>query len=33
MKKERGRAIPQEMFGKIHDERIWTVGLIQDIVT
>ncbi len=30
MKKERGRAIPQEMFGKIHDERICTVGLIKD---
>ncbi len=30
MKKGRGRAIPQEMFGKIHDDRIWTVGLIKD---
>ncbi len=30
MKKERGRAIPQEMFGKIHDERICTIGWIKD---
>ncbi len=30
MKKGRGRAIPQEMFGKIHDETICTIGLIQD---
>ncbi len=33
MENERGRAIPQELFGKIHDERICTVGLIKDIVT
>ncbi len=30
MKKERGRPIPEEKFGKIHDEGIWTVGLIKD---
>ncbi len=30
MENERGRAIPEEMFGKIHDERIWTVGWIKD---
>ncbi len=30
MKKGRGRAIPQEMFGKIHDETICTIGWIKD---
>ncbi len=30
MENERGRAIPQEMFGKIQDETTWTVGLIKD---
>ena len=30
MENERGRPILQEMFGKIHDEGIWTVGLITD---
>ncbi len=29
MKKEKRRAIPREMFGKIHDERILTVGWIK----
>ena len=33
MKNGRGRAIPQEMFGKIHDGIIWTVGWIKDIAT
>ncbi len=33
MKKGSGRAIPQEMFGKIHDETICTIGWIKDIVT
>ena len=31
MENERGRPILQEMLGKIHDERIWTVGWIKDI--
>ncbi len=30
MENERGRPILQEMFGKIDDDRIWTVGLIKD---
>ncbi len=30
MKKERGRPIPEEKFGKIQDEITWTVALIQD---
>ncbi len=30
MENERGRPILQEMFGKIHDDRIWTVGWIKD---
>ena len=30
MENERGRPRLQEMLGKIHDERSWTVGWIKD---
>ncbi len=30
MKEGRGRAIPPEMFGNIHDETICTIGWIKD---